>query len=629
MADEGWRAEPEREGWGLYVTPRAPLREARPRLAPQNGGGSDAPAYRSPTPSRHGRREVRFSEEPPEVYGDFEPRAAKEKAPVGRQIPLEEFRPDSAKEEVRERSYYLRSRQRRQPRLQEAEMKTRRATRLQQQQHSQPPPLQPSPVTTRRGLRDSHSSEEDEPPSQTVLSPTVSKNTIRRTQTPVVSKDPVIGLCRPPLRSSRSDSSYKTNGNTKMSELESEFELFQEATSVQQKINFSEEGETEENDQDSSDSDVTVVKVRSGDSVESGDQTTRSSSQYPESFWQSSQSPDFTAFDKQPLVLSSGYQKNPQEWVEKTTRIRTRMQTVKYYRTPSSPGERLIYGNFSDDDGVQKSELGNQSPSASSQQVTGQPQSASFVKVKWWWPLVLIAALLIGCFLYTCTPEAETTAVQEFQNQMKQLMNKYQGQDEKLWKRSLTFLEKHLNSSHPRPQPAILLLTAARDAEEALKCLSEKIADAYSSFQSVPAIRIDGTGKATQDSDLVKREVDEELSNGFRNGQNAAVVHRFESLPAGSTLIFYKYCDHENAAFKDVALVLTVLLEEETLGTSLGLKEIEEKVRDFLKLKFTNSDTPNSYKHMDPDKLSGLWSRISHLVLPVQPENDLKRGICL
>ncbi|XP_049556354.1 torsin-1A-interacting protein 1 isoform X4 [Orcinus orca] len=619
MAGEGWRAEPEREGWGLYVTPRAPLREARPRLAPQNGGGSDAPAYRSPTPSRHGRREVRFSEEPPEVYGDFEPRAAKEKAPVGRQIPLEEFRPDSAKEEVRERSYYLRSRQRRQPRLQEAEMKTRRATRLQQQQHSQPPPLQPSPVTTRRGLRDSHLSEgeadrEDEPPSQTVLSPTVSKNTIRRTQTPVVSKDPVIGLCRPPLRSSRSDSSYKTNGNTKMSELE--------ATSVQQKINFSEEGETEENDQDSSDSDVTVVKVRSGDSVESGDQTTRSSSQYPESFWQSSQSPDFTAFDKQPLVLSSGYQKNPQEWVEKTTRIRTRMQT-------SSPGKRSIYGNFSDDDGVQKSELGNQSPSASSQQVTGQPQSASFVKVKWWWPLVLIAGLLIGCFLYTRTPEAETTAVQEFQNQMKQLMNKYQGQDEKLWKRSLTFLEKHLNSSHPRPQPAILLLTAARDAEEALKCLSEQIADAYSSFQSVPAIRIDGTGKATQDSDVVKQEVDEELSNGFRNGQNAAVVHRFESLPAGSTLIFYKYCDHENAAFKDVALVLTVLLEEETLGTSLGLKEIEEKVRDFLKLKFTNSDTPNSYKHMDPDKLSGLWSRISHLVLPVQPENDLKRGICL
>ncbi|XP_034866447.1 torsin-1A-interacting protein 1 isoform X2 [Mirounga leonina] len=606
MAGDGRRAEPRREGWGMYVTPRAPLREGKRRLAPQNGGGSDAPAYGTPSPSRHGRREVRFSEEPPEVYGDFKPRVAKEKSPARRRVPLEEFRPDSAKEEVRESAYYLRSRQRRQPRLPGAEeMNTRRTTRLQQQQQQQQqqshqPLLQPSPVTTRRGLRDSHSSEEDEPASQTVLSQTVPKKTIQRTQeTPVVSEDPVISLCRPPLRSPRSDSAYKTNGNTKMNELE--------ATSVQQKVNFSEGGETEQDDQDSSDSDITTLKVISGDSLDSGDQTPRSSTQYPESFWQSSRSRDFITLEKQPSVLSSGYQKKPQEWFEQTTRTRARMQN----------------------DSSQKSELGNWSPSTSSQQVTGQPKSASFIKMWWWLSIILIVSLAVGSFLFPRNPEVETTAVQEFQNQMRQLMTKYQGQDEKLWKRSLTFLEKHLNSSQPRPQPAILLLAAARDAEEVLRCLSEQIADAYSSFRSVRAIRIDGAGKATQDSDTVKQEVDWELSNGFKNGQNAAVVHRFESLPAGSTLIFYKYCDHENAAFKDVALVLTVLLEEETLGTSLGLKEIEEKVRDFLKVKFINSDTPNSSKHMDPDKLSGLWSRISHLVLPVQPENALKSGICL
>uniref|UniRef100_A0A8C9GKE7 Torsin-1A-interacting protein 1 n=1 Tax=Piliocolobus tephrosceles TaxID=591936 RepID=A0A8C9GKE7_9PRIM len=585
MAGEGRRAEAVREGWGVYVTPRAPIREGRGRLAPQNGGSSDAPAYGTP-PSRQGRREVRFSEEPPEVYGDFEPLVAKERSPVGKRTRLEEFRPDSAKEEVRESAYYLRSRQRRRlPRLQEAEeMQTRRATRL-QQQYSQQFPLQPSPVTTRRGLRDCHSSEEDEPSSETDLSQTISKKTVRSIQeAPAVSEDLAISLCRPPLRYPRS-----------------------EATSVQQKVNFSEEGETEEDDQDSSQSSVTTVKARSRDSDESGDKATRSSSQYTESFWQSSQSCNFTAYDKQPSVLSSGYQRTLEEWAPQTARIRTRMQN----------------------DSIQKSELGNQSPSTSSRQVTGQPQNASFVKRNCWWLLPLIAALASGSFWFFSTPEVETTAVQEFQNQMNQLKNKYQGQDEKLWKRSQIFLEKHLNSSHPRSQPAILLLTAARDAEEALRCLSEQIADAYSSFHSVRAIRIDGTDKATQDSDTVKLEVDQELSNGFKNGQNAAVVHRIESLPAGSTLIFYKYCDHENAAFKDVALVLTVLLEEETLGTSLGLKEVEEKVRDFLKVKFTNSNTPNSYNHMDPDKLNGLWSRISHLVLPVQPENALKRGICL
>uniref|UniRef100_A0A2R8P7P1 Torsin-1A-interacting protein 1 n=1 Tax=Callithrix jacchus TaxID=9483 RepID=A0A2R8P7P1_CALJA len=571
MAGEGRRPEAVREGLGMYVTPRAPIREGRGRLAPQNGGSSDAPAYATPL-SRQGRREVRFSEEPPEVYGDFEPRVAKERSPVGKRIRLVEFRPDSAKEEVRESAYYLRSRQRRQPLPQEAEeMKTRRATRL-RQQHSEQSPLQPSPATARRGLRDSHSSEEDELSSQSDLSQTISKKTVRTTQeAPVLSEeDLVISLCRPPLRNPRS-----------------------EATSVQQKVIFSEEGETEEDDQDSSHSSVTVVKTRSRDSDKSGDQTTRSSSKYTESFWQSSQ--------------SSGYQKTPQEWAPHTARIRTRMQN----------------------DSIQKSELRNQSPSTSSRQVTGQPQNASSGKRNWWWLLALVAAFVYGSFWFFSTPEVETTAVQEFQNQMNQLKNKYHGQDEKLWKRSQTFLEKHLNSSHPRSQPAILLLTAARDAEEALRCLSEQIADAYSSFLSVRAIRIDGTGKATQDSDTVKLEVDQELSNGFTNGQNAAVVHRFESLPAGSTLIFYKYCDHENAAFKDVALVLTVLLEEETLGTSLGLKEVEEKVRDFLKVKFTNSNTPNSYNHMNPDQLNGLWSRISHLVLPVQPENALKRGICL
>ncbi|XP_017744300.1 PREDICTED: torsin-1A-interacting protein 1 isoform X8 [Rhinopithecus bieti] len=585
MAGEGRRAEAVREGWGVYVTPRAPIREGRGRLAPQNGGSSDAPAYGTSL-SRQGRREVRFSEEPPEVYGDFEPLVAKERSPVGKRTRLEEFRPDSAKEEVRESAYYLRSRQRRRlPRLQEAEeMQTRRATRL-QQQYSQQPPLQPSPVTTRRGLRDCHSSEEDEPSSETDLSQTISKKTVRSIQEAPVSEDLAISLCRPPLRHPRS-------------------------------------GETEEDDQDSSQSSVTTVKARSRDSDESGDKATRSSSQYTESFWQSSQSHNFTAHDKQPSVLSSGYQRTLEEWAPQTARIRTRMQT-------SSPGKSSIYGSFSSDDSIQKSELGNQSPSTSSRQVTGQPQNASFVKRNCWWLLPLIAALASGSFWFFSTPEVETTAVQEFQNQMNQLKNKYQGQDEKLWKRSQIFLEKHLNSSHPRSQPAILLLTAARDAEEALRCLSEQIADAYSSFHSVRAIRIDGTDKAAQDSDTVKLEVDQELSNGFKNGQNAAVVHRIESLPAGSTLIFYKYCDHENAAFKDVALVLTVLLEEETLGTSLGLKEVEEKVRDFLKVKFTNSNTPNSYNHMDPDKLNGLWSRISHLVLPVQPENALKRGICL
>ncbi|XP_063795876.1 torsin-1A-interacting protein 1-like [Pseudophryne corroboree] len=216
----------------------------------------------------------------------------------------------------------------------------------------------------------------------------------------------------------------------------------------------------------------------------------------------------------------------------------------------------------------------------------------------------------------------EVQVMKKFYDGFRKLQINFPSQSQALWSRSQRILELHLLNKDNK-QPAIILLTAAQDAEQTLHCVGNKLAKTYASSLNSNYTVISGPDRKSEDSEDVKEEIDDKLSEGFQGTARAAVLHRLELLPPGSLLILYKYCDHENANFKNVALVLTVLLDDSTLTTDILLSDLEEKVRDFFGKTFIVSDTKKSHNEMDVDKLSGVWSRISHVVLPVFPEKDV------
>ncbi|XP_072130404.1 torsin-1A-interacting protein 2-like isoform X1 [Mobula birostris] len=244
--------------------------------------------------------------------------------------------------------------------------------------------------------------------------------------------------------------------------------------------------------------------------------------------------------------------------------------------------------------------------------------------------ILMIVVVVFSVLFLMSKPQSVTlvkrTKLTVFLDKFEQVQALFYGQQSALWKRSRITLCNHINLTR-HEKPAILMFVAASDGQKTMRCLTRRIADAYSAaLNATAAVEVNATVSSGQNSDGVKLEVDTQLSSGFDKGSKVAVIHHFQDLPPLSTLIFYKYCDHENAAYKAVALLITILLDEEKLAPDISLKVLEMKVRDFLIRRFSASEGSQG---MDTDKLSGLWSRIAHVVLPVAPVREIEEGGCV
>lgn len=255
------------------------------------------------------------------------------------------------------------------------------------------------------------------------------------------------------------------------------------------------------------------------------------------------------------------------------------------------------------------------------------------------WALVLLVLLTSAALLaYKKIPILQMTVDKErhsfrdansqvFAEHLLHLETQFPSQQLELWKRSKIHLERHLKTANPT-EPVSLILTAGLRAEKTLQCLAQGLASSFSSSLSGSVLYINGASKASLDSDEVKLDIDNQLQAAFEGGKPAAVIHRVEELPPGSTLIFYRYCDHENAAFKRVFLLFTVLLPQDEVSSELSLKNVEEMVQDYVQERLVGSTKQTTFNEMDTNKFGGLWSRISHLILPVVSEKEIEQKGC-
>ncbi|XP_052460438.1 torsin-1A-interacting protein 2 [Carassius gibelio] len=250
------------------------------------------------------------------------------------------------------------------------------------------------------------------------------------------------------------------------------------------------------------------------------------------------------------------------------------------------------------------------------------------------WSLILTGILGLGFLVYQkflhSLPQNDVVnpkTVDTFDLKLTALEALFPSQRSVFWKRSRKHLKNHLEMVNPS-EPVSVILTAGLQAERTLGCLARNLAMAYSATHNASILEIQGTTKSTQDSKQVKLDIDEALREAFEGDKPAAVVHRFEELPPGSTLIFYRYCDHENAAYKKVFLVFTVMLSVDEIAPMTSLSAVEDMVYEQIKQKFVISNKSTMFDQMDVDKLSGLWSRISHVILPVAAEGKIEQQGC-
>ena len=233
-----------------------------------------------------------------------------------------------------------------------------------------------------------------------------------------------------------------------------------------------------------------------------------------------------------------------------------------------------------------------------------------------------IACLLVAIFIHSLhspsrPPEHEVKGdidlVKVFGNGVDKLQLSFTNQTERFWKILKNRGLAHLRNDNPS-QPLVFLLAAPPPAHEWVDCLAAKLAEKLDPKHKHNLARIDGADEKGYPADQIKKKMDIYLKKKFQGEHHrVAVIHHLELLPPPSPLLFYSYCDDQNAPHKHVAIIFTVHLPEEP-SPSLSPKEAEGTAEKYL--------TKQVWLRDDINAVAALLSRIADTVALMNGESN-------
>ena len=191
-----------------------------------------------------------------------------------------------------------------------------------------------------------------------------------------------------------------------------------------------------------------------------------------------------------------------------------------------------------------------------------------------------------------------------FENKIKELQSSFTNQTDRFWRIIKNRGLAHLNNASPS-QPLVLLLAAPPAAHSTVDCFAKKLAEGLDPEYKRMLATIDGREERSYPGEDTKKKMDDLLKRRFKEGHRAALVHHLELLPPPSPLLFYSYCDDQNAPNKHVAIIFTVHMPVEP-DASLEPKEAEGTVEKYL--------ADIVWAKEDKDAVAALLSRVADTV---------------